>query len=62
MTEQKKIVTTLRFLYPLWALLGIYSLMYVQGRLIVPDDPASTAQNIADQILLSHDESIRGFF
>lgn len=45
--EQRKALLLLRFLYPAWAVAGIFSLMYVPSQLIVHEDIARTAQNIA---------------
>jgi len=42
----QKAVTLLRFLYPIWAVVGMFSIMYVPSTLIVADDAAKTAANI----------------
>ncbi|SNT23909.1 protein of unknown function [Ekhidna lutea] len=44
--EQKNAVTWLRIIYPLWAVLGMFSLLYVPSQLIVLSDPELTASNI----------------
>ena len=52
--SQRKAVTILRFLYPLWAVIGLFSVMYVPSILIVPEDAAATANNImANELLFS---------
>lgn len=45
-------VTILRFLYPIWAMVGMFSLMYVPSTLIVAQDAAVTARNIVTNELL----------
>ena len=42
----QKAVTFLRLLYPIWAVVGLFSIMYVPATLIVPGDAATTANNI----------------
>ena len=42
----------LRILYPVWALVGMFSLMYVPSQVVVPGDAAATAAQIASQELL----------
>ena len=42
----RKAVTSLRFLYLLWFVIGPFSLMYVPTTLIVSGDAAATANNI----------------
>jgi magnesium-transporting ATPase (P-type) len=49
---QKKAVTLLRFLFPLWALVGLFSIFYVPSKLIVFEDAALTASNILANPLL----------
>jgi hypothetical protein len=44
--SQRKAVILLRILYPLWTVIGIFSIMYVTGTLVVPGDAATTAKNI----------------
>jgi hypothetical protein len=52
--SQQKAVTILRFLYPLWAIVGFFGVMYVPTKLIVPGDAATTAGNIvANKLLFS---------
>ncbi|WP_420316099.1 DUF4386 domain-containing protein [Ekhidna sp.] len=46
LTQQKNAVTWLRIIYPLWAVLGMFSLLYVPSQLIVLSDPELTASNI----------------
>lgn len=49
---QANAVTVLRFLYPIWAIVGLLSLVYIPSALIVPDDAAATVANIkADELL-----------
>ncbi len=43
---QRKAVTFLRILYPIWFVLGLFSIMYVPSTLIVSGDAAATANNI----------------
>jgi len=49
---QQKAVTILRILYPIWAVVGIFSIMYVPATLIVQGDATTTANNILDNELL----------
>lgn len=44
--SQRKAVTILRFLYPIWFGVGLFGVMYVPTTLIVPGDAATTAGNI----------------
>jgi len=44
--SQQKTVTILRILYPVWMIVGMYSLLYVPSVLIVAEDAATTAGNI----------------
>lgn len=51
---QQKAVTVLRILYPIWMIVGLFSIVYVPATLIVPGDAAATAGNIvADELLFS---------
>ncbi len=50
--SQRKAVTALRFLYPLWFVIGPFSLMYVPATLIVFGDATTTANNIMANELL----------
>ncbi|KAF5425014.1 MAG: protein of unknown function (DUF4386) [Candidatus Methanocomedens sp.] len=51
---QQKAVTILRILYPIWAVVGIFSIMYVPATLIVAEDAAATASIIlANESLFS---------
>jgi len=50
--SQRRAVTILRILYPIWAVVGMFGLMYVPSRLIVPDDAATTASNLVSNELL----------
>lgn len=45
-SRKKKIATSLRVLYPIWAIVGIVGLLYVPSKLIVIENPILTAQNI----------------
>ena len=44
--SQHKAVTILRILYPIWAVVGLFSIIYVPITLIVVEDAAATASNI----------------
>jgi len=46
MNEKRRTVNLLRILYPIWSIVGLFSLMYVPGKLIVEGDAATTASNI----------------
>ncbi|MEY5049549.1 MAG: hypothetical protein RLZZ175_2908 [Bacteroidota bacterium] len=48
----KNTILSLRILYPLWAIVGMYSLLYVQGQLIHLNNPALTAQKIIENDFL----------
>lgn len=48
----RKTANTIRMLYPLWMLIGMFSLMYIPSQLMVSDDPVLTAQNIANNTML----------
>ena len=48
----RKTANTIRMLYPLWMLVGMFSLMYIPSQLMVSDDPVLTAQNIANNTML----------
>ncbi len=50
--SQHKAATVLRFLYPLFFIVGIFSMMYASDSLIVPGDAATTANNIMANELL----------
>jgi hypothetical protein len=50
--SQRKAVTVLRILYPIWAVVGLFSIMYVPTTLIVPGDVTTTANNIMANELL----------
>ena len=50
--SQQKAVTLLRIMYPIWAIVGLFSIMYIPATLIVPGDAATTANNIMDNELL----------
>ena len=43
---QKKAITILKILYPIWFIVGFFSIMYVPSLLIVAGDAATTASNI----------------
>lgn len=49
---QQKAVTILRFLYPLWMVVGLFSIMFVPSKLIVWGNAAETASNIVSNELL----------
>lgn len=44
--SQRQAVTTLRILYPIWMIVGMFSIMYVPSAIIVSGDAAATANNI----------------
>ena len=50
--SQQKSATLLRFLYAFWAIIGMFSLMYVPSKLIVFGDALVTAKNIIANELL----------
>ena len=50
--SQRKAVTILRILYPIWFVVGLFSIMYVPATLIVSGDAATTANNIMANELL----------
>ena len=50
--SQNKVVNTLRVLYPIWFLFGIFSILYVPSTLINYSDPLATANNISAQATL----------
>ncbi len=50
--SQRKAVTVLRILYPIWFVVGLFSVMYVPATLIVSGDAATTASNIMANELL----------
>lgn len=51
---QQKAVTILRILYPIWAIVGLFSIMYVPATLFVAEDATATASNIlANESLFS---------
>lgn len=50
--SQHKAVTILRILYPIWAIVGFFSIMYVPTTLIIPGEATSTANNIMANELL----------
>lgn len=52
LSQQKNAVIWLRILYPLWAVLGMFSLMYVPTQLIDLSDPELTVSNISSKELL----------
>jgi len=50
--SQRKAVTVLRILYPIWFVVGLFGVMYVPTTLIVSGDAATTANNILANELL----------
>lgn len=46
LSQQKHAVKWLRIMYPIWAILGMYSLMYIPTQLIDASDPVGTVANI----------------
>lgn len=51
-TQQKNAVTWLRIIYPLWAALGMFSLLYVSSELIDLENPQLTVDNITSNEFL----------
>lgn len=52
MKQLHNTVTLLRILYPTWAVVGMFSLMYVPSKIMAPGNAAATAQNIINQEFL----------
>ena len=50
--NQAKAVLYLRILYPVWVVLGFFSLMYIPSTLIDFSDPQTTAQNLNENFFL----------
>jgi len=50
--SRKKTVRNLRILYPLWVLVGIFSIMYVPSQLIDHDSAMTTAETISNNTTL----------
>ncbi|MEQ9467438.1 MAG: DUF4386 domain-containing protein [Ekhidna sp.] len=50
--SQKNAVKWLRIIYPVWAAIGMFSIMYVPSELIDISNPALTASNIAENEIL----------
>ncbi|TPN82908.1 DUF4386 domain-containing protein [Aquimarina algicola] len=50
--SQTSTVRNLRILYPIWVLVGIFSIIYVPSILIDFTDPLQTTENITENILL----------
>ncbi|MBR9703916.1 DUF4386 domain-containing protein [Candidatus Pacearchaeota archaeon] len=50
--KQLNAVKYLRFLYPIWTIIGLFSIMYVPSTLIVLGDSLTTANNIISNNLL----------
>ena len=48
----RNISIALRIIYPIWALVGMFGILYVPSQLVVQGDPLSTAQNIEANELL----------
>lgn len=44
--SQQSAVTVLRFLYPIWTIVGLFSIVYVPSTLIVSGNAIATAKNI----------------
>jgi len=51
-TDQKNTVRSLRILYPVWVLCGIFSIMYVPSALIEFTDSIKTVENLTENSLL----------
>jgi len=52
LASQKHAVKWLRILYPLWAIVGMFSIMYVPSQLIDTNNPEITISNITSNELL----------
>lgn len=50
----RPLVTTLRILYPVWAVVGMFSLIYVPSRIFLKDDLGTTGNNIQNLSGLFH--------
>jgi hypothetical protein len=50
--SQRRAVTYLRILYPIWTVVGLFSILYVTTTLVEPGDAATTAKNLMDNELL----------
>ena len=50
--SQRKAITALRILYPIWFVVALFSVMYIPATLIVPGDATTTANNIMANELL----------
>ena len=50
--SQRKAVTVLRLLYPIWIVVAFFSIMYVPSTLIVAGDATTTANNIVANEML----------
>jgi hypothetical protein len=50
--SQHQAITLLRILYPLWAIIGMFSILYIPDTLIVAGDSTATANNIMANELL----------
>ena len=50
--SKQKAVTTLRILYPIWFVVGLFGVMYVPTTLVVAGDAAATATNIVANEML----------
>ena len=50
--SQRKAVTVLRLLYPIWIVVAFFSIMYVPSTLIVAGDTTTTANNIVANEML----------
>ena len=51
-SKLKNISSQLRILYPLWMIVGMFSLLYIPSRILVKGDAVATTQNIFNQELL----------
>lgn len=50
--SQHRTVTILRFLYPVWTVIALLSLMYISSELIAPGNLLATSQNIQANAIL----------
>lgn len=49
---QRQAVTLLKFLYPIWAIVGMFSIMYVPSVVLVPGDALATAAKLMEHATL----------
>ncbi len=52
LSQQKNALLGLRIVYPLWAVIGMFNLLYIPSKLIDKSNPAFTAENIINNEML----------